>query len=354
VTPEDDASIELPTVRSESAWDEIAAETPNINDTVVTCADGGSPPCDARVNTVEIELNESVESYDFRVTKVSLEEPSSPDGTYVTMQQANSSTSSGDQTFTVTVRDKYGNPVAGADVSLSQTGRGTLTKSSVTTDTDGQATFGIMNAEISATTVSAEINGGSKPYENATYTVGGDGVNVFGVYNDGQLYKNIGDADKINISEIYATEVSTESCLLGDLLFGALGPITCADLDMDTAKFTATLYAESNNYKLAVSFVDLGQDGELADGGSYEDYGLFNILEDDAKVEINGGGTDFSGRLDAEDANELFEDKQGKINILSSSSYQSTDGSLPDFSDENIETIYINQADGHATVEVSS
>jgi hypothetical protein len=354
VTPEDDASIELPTVRSESAWTEIAAENPNVNDTEVTCGDGSDPPCDARVNTVEIELNDSVESYDFRVTKVSLEEPSSPDGTYVTMQQANSSTSSGDQTFIVTVRDKYGNPVADADVSLSQTGRGTLTKSSVTTDTDGQATFGIMNAEISATTVSAEINGGSKPYENVTQTVGGDGVNIFGVYNNGQLYKNIGDANKINISDIYAIEISTETCLLGDLLFGVLGPITCADLDIDTSRFTATLYGESTNYELAVSFVDLNQNGKVASGDSYEDYGLLNILEDDAKVEISGGSTDFSGRLDADKANKLFEDKEGKINILSSPSYQSTDGSLPDFSDENIERIYINQADGHATVEVSS
>jgi hypothetical protein len=368
VTPEDDASLELPTVRSESAWDKIANENPNINDTDVTCADGNSPPCDARVNTVEIELNDSVDSYDFRVTKVSLEEPSTTSPEYITTTSNVQSGLSMNQTheIEVTARDKYGNPTD-AEVELVGGGDGTFRPGGSVRTGGDTTTFRYEPGAGGSANFKARINSGTEDYQRLDFSLGGGAPGPSGqsfeVYNDGQLYTDIGEIDSMYISDIYAAETENAGCLLADIdggLLGLLSGVTCISDSSDAAQFVSTLHGESSTYQVGLSMVDIEQDGGLADGGSYDSNceGLIcNEDPDYASVSFDSSDTsdvDFVGKIKAHRANELFEEKEGKVDILNPNVYQSTDGSIPDLSDEQIDAVYVNQADGHATVEVSS
>jgi len=317
VTPEDDASIELPTVRSESAWDEIAAENPNINDTEVTCGDGSDPPCDARVNTVEIELNDSVDSYDFRVTKVSLEEPSSPDGTYVTMRPAGGVTASNGQTFTVTVRDEYGNPVSGASISLNRTGPGVLTASSVTTGDSGEAIFGVKHAEIGVTQVTAKIDDGTPDYETTSLVVGGAGAGgtpTFAAYTSGQYRPGMGDIESLTLSEGQMVPNSDEHCLLlgdgGGLLGGLLGAINCVDDDFLTVQGNLRIESDSQRYHFQYQLIDDNRNGNIDNS------------DDAALVEVTDGDGNrlFRGELTNGAANRILSDSGA--DLLEASNYE--------------------------------
>ncbi|MFW5963948.1 MAG: Ig-like domain-containing protein [Natronomonas sp.] len=305
VTPETGASIEFPTVRSESAWTEIAAENPNINGTDMSCAGGGTPPCDASVNAVEIDLNESVESYDFRVTKVSLEEPSRKNGTYVTMRPASGVTASEGQSFTVTVRDEYGNPISGASVSLNRTGPGVLTASSVTTDDSGEAIFGVKNAEIGVTEVTAEIDDGYPDYETTSRIVGGAGAGgtpTFAAYTSGQYRPGMGDIESLTLSEGQMVPNSEEQCLLlddgGGLLGGLLGAINCVDDDFLTLQGSLRIQADSQQYTFKYQFVDDDRNGNI------------DSSDDSAVVEVTDrdGNRLFWGELTNGAANRILSD----------------------------------------------
>ncbi|MCY4731227.1 hypothetical protein KY092_11750 [Natronomonas gomsonensis] len=383
VTPEDDASIELPTVRSESAWTEIAADNPNVNDTEVTCGDGSDPPCDARVNTVEIELNDSVESYDFRVTKVSLEEPSTTSPEYITTTSNVQSGLSMNQTheIEVTARDKYGNPTD-AEVELVGGGDGTFRPDGSVRTGGDMTTFKYEPGSGASANFKARINNGNEPYQRLDFSLGsgvpGPSGKVFEVYNDGQLYTDLGEIESMYVSDIYATESSSAGCLLGDIdegLLGLLSGLTCIESTSDVSQFTATLHGESTTYEVGFTLVDEDQDGHIFTGSGYDgdDYAAVMFDSDDSLVDDE---PIFVGKLEPGTANHLFVTKQGEIDLLDESSYQSTEWerrcsdtglfgltctdyeygitSFDEFMNENIDAFYVDHADGHATVEVSS
>lgn len=77
VEPSDgEPTIELPTVGSADAWNETTDENPNVDRTAFVRSDDADPPCDEGVNDVTLVVNQSTDSYDLRVTKLSLDEPS--------------------------------------------------------------------------------------------------------------------------------------------------------------------------------------------------------------------------------------------------------------------------------------
>jgi hypothetical protein len=385
VTPEDGASITFPTVRSASAWTEIAAETPNINGTDVTCADGSSPTCDARVNTVEIDLNESVESYEFRVTKVSLEEPSTTTPEYLTTTLTDTTELSMNRTheIEVTARDKYGNPTD-AEVELVGGGDGTF-RPGGSVRTGGDTTrFRYEPGSGAAANFKARINSGNEKYQRLDFSLGtgtpGPNGHAFEVYNNGQLYTDIGDTESIRISDVFATESTQELCLLLDgekgLLGSLLGWATCLDSDRYVTRFTAEIRTGGPRYELSFELMDQDQSGSLYDGTDYEG-------DDYAAVRIDTDASDlddpvFQGTLEPAAINHLYVTKNDSMELLDISSYNNyewgsetvcverflgvcteteerTDiDSFDEILDEPIESVYIDQADGHATLETSS
>jgi hypothetical protein len=382
VTPEDGANITVPTVRSASAWTEIAAENLNINGTDMSCADG-SPPCDDSVNTVEIELNDSVESYDFRVTKVSLEEPSSTTPKYLTTTLTDKAGLSMNRTHKigVTARDKYGNP-ADAEVELVGGGDGTFRPGGSVRTGGDTTTFRYEPGSSGLETFKARIDNGNKQYQRLKFKLGngspGPNGHAFEVYNDGQLYTDLGEIDSMYVSDIYSTETENAGCLLGDIdggLLGLLSGLTCIESTSDVAQFTATLHGESTTYEVGFTLVDEDQDGHIFTGSGYDgdDYAAVMFDSDDSLVDDE---PIFVGKLEPGTANHLFVTKQGEIDLLDESSYQSTEWerrcsdtglfgltctdyeygitSFDEFMNENIDAFYVDHADGHATVEVSS
>ena len=161
-------TIKVPTSLPEEIWkNEIVDGAAGINSVTVT---GG-------VATLNLKNQE----YELRLTKVTLGTSSEPDATYLKSEDPSNpdetidATVGESQTFTVSVRDEFGNLYTSDDVtvSASTTGDGDLTPTSgVSPDDEARATFTYKPADEDAgNTVEVElsINGGGEEHETVTY-----------------------------------------------------------------------------------------------------------------------------------------------------------------------------------------
>jgi hypothetical protein len=317
------AFVRVPTVRDGDAWQEVADSSANISRVDMYCGDSWtpmSPSCSEEVNGAAIILERG--NYSLRMTKVSLEEPSTPDPTYVTMEPSGGVTASSGQTFTATVRDKYGNPVPDASVTLKRTGPGVLTASSVTTDDSGQAIFGVKHAEIGVTQVTAKIDDVPPDYKKTSRVVGGPGAGgtpTFAAYTSGQYRPGMGDIGEMNLSNGQTVPSSDTDCLLvgdtgGGLLGGLLGAIQCDSDNFRTLQ--GSLIVTSNNEQFTVKYYlfDEDGDGSVTDG---DDGGGIVIESNKSSDSI------FDGDLTDDAASRMMSDTG--VDILDVSNYNSPD-----------------------------
>ncbi|WP_256392294.1 PKD domain-containing protein [Natronoarchaeum rubrum] len=147
-TAGENVTISLPTLRSESAWDEYLGDADHVSDWSVTRTPGSS------YGTLEIVFDRFDESgqpieYDLSVAEVGLDESvGSPEAKYVTPVETGEWTvySGSSTAVSFEVRGRYDDPIAGRRVNLSVVeGRGELVSDSgrgrtvtATTDADGR------------------------------------------------------------------------------------------------------------------------------------------------------------------------------------------------------------------------
>lgn len=381
----EETTVTIPTVRNEAAWNGTADGNPNVNGTDLTCRGADpDPPCASHVNDVTLVLNQSVDSYDLRVTKLGLESAPKPEATYLTTTSVTSGLAADrTQEFQVTARDRYGNPTD-AEVELVGGGGGTFRPgTTLRTGRDG-ATFQYEPGAGNAANFKARINNGRHSYQRIEFSLGpnapGDGTRVFEVYNDGQLFQGFGEIGSIRVSDVYATEETLSGCLLGDVdegLLGLLSELTCIDGTIDVSQFTATLHGESGTHRLEFKLVDEDQDGDLYTGGdSYDgnDVATVRLFSHESLVD---GEPVFAGTIHPGDANHLYKVKEGKRDLFDEDTYRDLAwertcvdegfwwGECDEYQygiesfDElrdaigKISAVYVDHADGHTTVEIA-
>lgn len=383
-----ESTLTLPTARSEAAWNETADKSPNVNETRFTCrrtGAGGDPPCESRINDVTLVLNQSADSYDLRVTKLGFEGAPKPEAEYLTTTATVRSGLSMDRTheFEVTARDRFGNP-ADAEIELVGGGGGTFLPGTSVRTTGGKATFQYQPHNGNAANFKVQINKGKPSYQRLEFSLGaatpGGGGRVFEVYNDGQLYEGFGEIDSIELSDLYAGTTTEEHCLLIDgdegLLGGLLGGLTCLDTEKDVTRFTADVRTEGPDYELTFELMDQDQSGHLGEGNIFEadDYAAVRIDTESSEI----SDPVFQGTLKPERVNPLFVNKSGSIELLDSNSYKDVEwgsgvvctnrnflgictnweersdvDSFDEVFEDPVQSVYIHEADGHTTVEMS-
>lgn len=125
----DPIRLTIPTALPAGTWAEALADEPRVTDVVHT----GS--------AVEITLQQGVD-YRLRVPRAGIGSATDPGARYLTGGPTSRSVGSdGRESLTVTVRDRFGNPVAGATVDAAVVGDGSLDSTAETTDEAGRATF---------------------------------------------------------------------------------------------------------------------------------------------------------------------------------------------------------------------
>jgi hypothetical protein len=278
------------------------------------------------------------------------------------MRPAGGVTASNGQTFTVTVRDEYGNPVSGASISLNRTGPGVLTASSVTTDDSGEAIFGVKHAEIGVTQVTAKIDDGTPDYETTSRVVGGAGAGgtpTFAAYTSGQYRPGMGDIESLTLLEGQMVPNSEEKCLLlgdgGGLLGGLLGAINCVDDDFLTLQGSLRIQADSQQYTFKYQLVDDDRNGNI------------DSSDDSAVVEVTDrdGNRLFWGELTNGAANRILSDSGA--DLLEPSNYDDEEWEFcgvfglscaprdhTDFDDFDLDDsdVFVEEASGRVTVTV--
>lgn len=357
VTVDGSATVRVPTVRTQDAWDEVEAGNDNITAVSVTNAPGAA-------RYAEITLDDG--QYELRIANVTVDEPSTPPAAYVTMEPITAVTASNGQTFVVTTRDRFGNPVANVDVDLSLSGQGALTTQQVTTDDDGQATFGVTNAEVGVSSVTATVDDGNPGYEEVSRTVGGTGPagdsRTFAVYTSGQHFAGLSGAGSLNLSEGMMVPNSESDCLLlgdaGGLLGGLLGSVNCESTDFESAQGELALDTDSGTFTATYSVLDWNRNGNVKedDTGPCADAFCTDRMDDGGYVEITNpsGSPVFQGRLSDAAAQDVLEG-YGSTDVLDTGRYQTIDGtydSIPS-SLSNADDVFVRQATGRVTVTVS-
>jgi hypothetical protein len=232
------------------------------------------------------------------------------------MRPAGGVTASNGQTFTVTVRDEYGNPVSGESVDINVTeGPGTPTSQTLTTDDSGQGTVGIKDVEIGATKVTAKIDDGSPDYEITSRVVGGPGAGgtpTFAAYTSGQYRPGMGDIESLTLSGGQMIPNSDEQCLLigdlGGLLGGLLGSLNCGTDDFRTVQGSLRIESNSQRYSFRYQLIDDDRNGNIDAG-------------DSATVEVVDGDCNrlFRGELTNGAANRIL--SNSGADLLESSNY---------------------------------
>ncbi|EMA46990.1 hypothetical protein [Halococcus saccharolyticus] len=159
--------IRVPTSLSEDVWqNEIVDGAAGIQS--VTVSEGVAT------------LNLKDQEYELRLTKVSLRTSTEPSATYLKSEspfdpsETIDTTVGESETFTVSVRDKFGNLYTSDDVMISADkngAAGNLSSNSQSPNDEGRATFTYKPADTDAGTVEIElsINGGGEDYESVTY-----------------------------------------------------------------------------------------------------------------------------------------------------------------------------------------
>lgn len=359
VTVDGSATVEVPTVRSQSTWDEVAAANDNITAVTVTTPPGPG-------DHAEITLDEG--QYELRVANVTVGEPRTPDAAYVTLEPVTAVTATNGQTFVVTTRDRFGNPVANVDVDVSLSGQGALTSQAVTTGDDGRATVGVTNAEIGSTTVTARIDDGTPDYEEVTLTVGGDSPagdeTTFAVYAAGQHFDGLSGAGSLTLSDgMMVTNTETDCLLLGDTggLLGALiGSLNCGSTDFDSAQGELALDTSAGTFTVRYSVVDWNRNGNVKEddtGPAYSCGPLCTDYRDDGgyvEIQNPSGSPVFQGRLTDAAAQDVLEG-YGSTDVLETGNYQTIDGtydSIPS-SLSSADDVFVRRAIGRVTVTAS-
>ena len=181
--------VKIPTTLSADQWETILDGDPSDpGDTGKSHASfGGYSPGDP--STVTINLDSASETYELRLTKVSLDSGGDQSEHYITSESPTTQTLSLGEaaTFTVTARDELGNPVPEADVTAAvdpdSGGTGTFDLSrtetaSATTNENGQATFSFSPKSVTADPIKVDVTldsgGGGPDLSKVTYTVEAD------------------------------------------------------------------------------------------------------------------------------------------------------------------------------------
>lgn len=380
----DPPAVRVPTVRSADSWDDLADDSSRIADVSLYCAGTDQPKSncpDERVGHAEIVF-ETGENVTMRITKLSLDAAESTDPEYVTTEAATQKglTTHRTHEITVTVRDRYGNPTSG-EVELHGGGSGTLRPGTTVYADGGTARF-VYEPKVGAVAnVKARIDPNEEPYQRLDFRFddgSSAGAKRFDVHDDGQLFRNIGDPDSINVSDVYAESVDDPPCLLGDVdsgLLGLLTTITCID---NPSKVTSTkLQLKGVNstvtYDLYFELVDVDEDDYLYDGSTYEGDEYVSVRIDSAAKSQVGDDVVFVGTLEPAAMNHIYHTKSGRIDILDESSYtevqwerecEDTDiwgncesylygvDNFETLFDEPIESMYVEKNLGRTTFEV--
>jgi hypothetical protein len=167
--------LTLPTTLEESTWEELLADEMRPENVAVE----GS--------TLRLELDGSA-TYRLRMANVSVDTSESVSGVYVTAERRTVYPSQRGDGFTVEVRDRFNNPVAGVGVAANRSDL--LVNSTAETGSDGRATFRYSGD--GSGVVAFEIGTGGEPYEIANVTVrppkaGGPGERRNGNRGNGRI-----------------------------------------------------------------------------------------------------------------------------------------------------------------------
>ncbi|WP_254829826.1 Ig-like domain-containing protein [Haloglomus salinum] len=369
----EDPHIWLPTQLNQDEWTDIA----DAQDELVSAEvkDSGDSPAPAgNGDYVKLTLKDG-QQYDFRVSRVTLGQPASVAPTYLTAPSGTVQIpESGSKPVTVTVRDEYGNPVPGADVTMQVSGNGNLEDTDgnalsnpVQTGPDGQATAVFSGGGSAPGAVEADIGGGPGSYRTVevditrpTTTKGQKSI-----YTSGQMLEDLSGFSELRLSSGRTVPTSDTDCLLlgdtgGGLLGGLLGSLQC-DKDSFRTIQGSLLLEKQNNKELQLRYYLFDENGD--DNINGHDGATIRIDDEEgdkvfrgelkrgaAKDILRSGGTDIldsnnykTAKWDGDDG-VLFSDPWGK-----SDPYDSFD----DLNLDKAENVFVEQAHGRVTVEAN-
>jgi hypothetical protein len=371
----EDPHIWLPTQLNQDEWTDIADAQDELVDAEVTDSGDSEVPAPAgNGDYVKLTLKDG-QQYDFRVSRVTLGQPASVTPTYLTAPSGTVQIPErGSKPVTVTVRDEYGNPVSGADVTLQVAGNGNLEDTDgsplsnpVRTGPDGQATAVFTGGGTAPGAVEADIGGGPESYRTIevditrpTTTKGQKSI-----YTSGQMLEDLSGFSELRLSNGRTVPTSDTDCLLvgdtgGGLLGSLLGGLQCDEDSFRTIQ-GSLLLEKQNNKELQLRYYLFDENGD--DNINGHDGVTIQIDDKDgdkvfrgelkrgaAKDILRSGGTDL---LDAGnyktakwegDGGGWFSDDWGK-----SDPYDS----FADLKLDKAENVFVEQAHGRVTVEAN-
>lgn len=273
-----DPYVELPTLLERDDWVAMVAGNPDISVSSYTSPAGGG------AGTVRLELTPG-ETYQIRLTKAAVSggTAAAPATAEYLSPGSKTTPSVGPDTpatLTVTARDRYGNPVAGEEVSFTTTDDDLddavgAVPATVTTDAEGRASVTVDPTEALDGTVTASIDGGGG-YRELSFTLdtpsGPSGVSAMTIYTRGQMFENVGGASSLVLKEGRTVPVTDEDCLLvgdtgGGLLGSLLGALNCDSDSIRTIQGVVTLDQQGTHHTTVEYYLfDENGDGSLSGG----------------------------------------------------------------------------------------
>ena len=246
----------------------------------------------------------------------------------------------GAQSFRVTAHDRFGTPVADADLSVTATGGGGSwfgldtdgSPYGVTTNEAGIAAFGYTPNVAAGTTTDVRHGG-----ESVRYDIGTAGMMALSSNN--QLF-DVGEVEPLRVSEARPVTLTENPCLLG---LDLLGP-TCGEETFDYAGLDTIIGdGDGETYRVRMQLADFDRDGEFNGGGV--------LGPDDVKrVVITKDRTEaFDAELTHPAARDMLDSEGGVTALLEPSSYQGS----PDLDEVNIDDgeLIVNEILGRMNLE---
>lgn len=305
-------TLRLETTLSRQAWENtLGTDFSGVDGTEEYARVAGYAGSDPATVTIELK---SGQNYDLRITEIGFQNvEKSP--YYLTREDRQDRTTGSDETetFVVSARDEFGNPVSNTKVTLSGiTAPGMVTASSATTDENGRATLTYEQKGQGGGEIEFEIGPNSR--EQVTYNINRDQTDGKQLFTPNELFEDVGSISQIRVKD--ATPVVIDGCRFDTDAYNATGAS-----DVSSCEDTPTLEIDfrvdpdsGNDYRGLIVLQDIDRNGNFNDGNA--DIALVRF------VEIKSGNNKVlaEGELNAQAANNLFDTSEG-TNLLDANNY---------------------------------